>query len=336
MPAIDCRNTSTPSTSDTISSVSYASPPLATPHAVQIGVQQSHVVVAGNQVSQRGQSFVHALHHHLVGQGVADYVLENLQKCCFMTSTELAGELNVSYSSVIRLTKTLGFTGYPDFQNFLRETYAEQSRDVDTGILIPAERIEAIKKKEHKATVQDTVCAYTLSNIQSTIASNTEEQYRKASSILINSGVKYIFSSRGSTCVGEFLNTILRQTLPHVYNYGSHGQNMFDFASDLGKGDAAVFITYSRYSRLMYLTAEMVHKQGASIILLTDKPTCEAAKFADVVLTARGDSSEFYNSYVAGMFAAEMLCAYICRETNYSNQELLERIDEYTSQIGNF
>lgn len=78
---------------------------------------------------------------------VADYVLENLQKCCFMTSTELAGELNVSYSSVIRLTKTLGFTGYPDFQNFLRETYAEQSRDVDTGILIPAERIEAIKKK---------------------------------------------------------------------------------------------------------------------------------------------------------------------------------------------
>lgn len=72
MPAIDCRNTSTPSTSDTISSVSYASPPLATTHAVQIGVQQSHVVVAGNQVSQRGQSFVHALHHHLVGQGVAD------------------------------------------------------------------------------------------------------------------------------------------------------------------------------------------------------------------------------------------------------------------------
>ena len=79
-----------------------------------------------------------------------DYVLENLQKCCFMTSTELAGVLNVSYSSVIRLTKTLGFTGYPDFQNFLRESYAEQSRDVDAGILIPAERIEAIKKKEHR------------------------------------------------------------------------------------------------------------------------------------------------------------------------------------------
>ena len=89
------------------------------------------------------------------------------------------------------------------FQNFLRETYAEQSRDVDTGILIPAERIEAIKKKEHKATVQDTVCAYTLSNIQSTIASNTEEQYRKASSILIQQwGEIHFFFKRIYLCGG--------------------------------------------------------------------------------------------------------------------------------------
>ena len=267
---------------------------------------------------------------------VADYVLENIQKCCFMTSTELAAALNVSYSSVIRLTKTLGFTGYPDFQGFLRDIYEQQSREANTGIQIPSERIEAIKKKKNKATVKDTVSAYVMNNIQSTLAANSEEQYKKACKILKESNMKYIFSSRGSTCVGEFLNTILRQILAHVYIYGSHGQNMFDFASDLTEGDCAVIITYSRYSRLMYLAAEMIHRQGASIILLTDKSTCEAAKFADVVLTARGDSSEFYNSYVAGMFAAEMLCAHVCRETDYSNQELLERIDEYTSQIGNY
>ena len=267
---------------------------------------------------------------------VADYVLENIQTCCFITSTELAAELGVSYSSVIRLTKTLGFTGYPDFQGFLREVYAEQSRTVNTGILIPAERIESIRNKKSDASVRDTVSAYILNNIQSTLTANSEEQYTKACHILTESNVKYIFSSRGSTCIGEFLNTILHQILPHVYVYGNHGQNMFDFASDLKEGDCAVLVTYSRYSRLIYLTAEMIHKQGASIILFTDKPTCETAKFADVVITARGDSSEFYNSYVAGMFAAEMLCAYLCKETDYSNKELLERIDEYTSQIGNY
>lgn len=144
---------------------------------------------------------------------VADYVLENLQKCCFMTSTELAGELNVSYSSVIRLTKTLGFTGYPDFQSFLRETYAEQSRDVDTGILIPAERIEAIKKKRAQGQRYRIPYVPTLSAIFRVPSPAT----RKSSTVrpavfLSTSDVKYIFSSRGSTCVGEFLNTILRQT----------------------------------------------------------------------------------------------------------------------------
>ena len=97
------------------------------------------------------------------------------------------------------LTKTLGFTGYPDFQEFSEESYAEQSRMWMLN-LIPAERIEAIKKKEHKATVQDTVCAYTLSNIQSTIAGNTEEQYRKATSILINSDEYIFFLKRINLC----------------------------------------------------------------------------------------------------------------------------------------
>ena len=35
-------------------------------------------------------------------QKVANYVMENLQECCFLSSTELADRLEVSYSSVIR------------------------------------------------------------------------------------------------------------------------------------------------------------------------------------------------------------------------------------------
>ena len=41
-------------------------------YAVQIRVEQRHVVVARNQVAQRGQPLVHTLHHHFVGKRVAD------------------------------------------------------------------------------------------------------------------------------------------------------------------------------------------------------------------------------------------------------------------------
>lgn len=267
---------------------------------------------------------------------VADYVMDNLQHCCFITSTELANTLNLSYSSVIRLTRTLGFSGYSEFQDYLRSIYAGQSDNINESIMIPAERIDEILKQDRIASVQDNVCAHVLRNIQTTLENNPPELYEKACKLLLESNVKYILSSRGSNCIAEFLNVIMRQIIPHVYNYGNKGQNIFDFTSDLGPGDCAIVISYPRYSKLTMLAAEMAHKQGAKIILITDKPTSPLTKYADIVFTANGSNNEFYNTYVPGLFAAEMLCATLCRVTNYSNSDLLKRIDEYTSQIGNY
>ena len=39
---------------------------------------------------------------------------------------------------------------------------------------------------------------------------------------------------------------------------------------------------------------------------------------------------------VALVMAAELLCAHLSRMTHYSNREVLQRIDEYTSQFGDF
>ena len=50
-------------------------------------------------------------------RAVADYVINNLDTCRFLTAIELAEAINVSYSTVIRLAKKLGFSGYPDFRN---------------------------------------------------------------------------------------------------------------------------------------------------------------------------------------------------------------------------
>lgn len=267
---------------------------------------------------------------------IANYVVDHLQECCFITSTDLADKLSVSYSSVIRLTKALGFSGYPEFQNFLRECYSKQNRNIDTSIVAPSERLNEILRQKHTASVEDTVSAHVLKNIYTTLSANSAEQYQEACKIILNSNIKYILSSRGSNCIAEFLNVILRQMIPHVYSYGNHGQNIFDFTSDIGEGDCAIVISYPRYSKLITLATEMAHKQGAKIILITDKITSDSAQYADIIFTAKSDSNEFYNSFVAAMFTAEMLCAHLGRATNYSNGELLKRIDEYTSQIGNY
>ena len=269
-------------------------------------------------------------------QKVANYVMENLQECCFLSSTELADRLEVSYSSVIRLTKLLGFTGYSEFQNFLREVYGETQEILSDSVMIPVERLDQIIQQGRTSPVQDLVAAHVLSNIQSTLVNNPVSQFEAACEIILNSQCKYILANRGCHCISAFLNVILRQMLSHVYQFAANGQNIFDFVSDLGPEDCAIVISFPRYSSLTIKAAEMAKEQGAKIILLTNQATSPLAPIADVLLLARCQSSDYYNSYVAALMAAELLCAHLSRMTHYSNREVLQRIDEYTSQFGDF
>ena len=57
---------------------------------------------------------------------IAKYILDYSADACFMTSTEIALKLNVSESSVIRFSRSLGFGGFMDFQKMLRKEYQDK------------------------------------------------------------------------------------------------------------------------------------------------------------------------------------------------------------------
>lgn len=267
---------------------------------------------------------------------VADYVINNLDTCRFLTANELAKTADVSYSTVIRLAATLGFSGYPDFQKFLRSAFDDSLESINDNIVVPSQRIDEIISRGTTAPVNDIVAAHVFSNIQSTLANNPESQFKKACGIVLASDQKYILSERGCASVASFLNLIMRQMVPHVHNFIGYGQNIFDFVSDLEKNDCVIAISFPRYSLLTIDAMEMAKSQGAKIILITNSVTSPLAHYADVIFTARCTSSNYYNSYVAALMTAELLCAHLSRITNYSNKELLQRINKYTEKFGDY
>lgn len=267
---------------------------------------------------------------------VASYIVDNLDTCRFMTASELANAIDVSYSTVIRLTQTLGFTGYPEFQKLLRSAFDDSLEIINENIVIPSQRIDEILAHGYTAPVQKLVTAHVFSNIHNSLANNSESQYEQACKIILESNLKYIISQRGCASVSSFLYLIMRQIIPHVYNFIGQGQNIFDFVSDLENGDCAIAIAFPRYSLLTINATEMAKTQGAKIILITDSVTSPLAHYADVVFTAQCKSSYHYNSYVAALLTAEMICAHLSHMSNYSNKELLQRINTYTVKFGNY
>ena len=81
---------------------------------------------------------------------IAKYILDNYSDVCFMTSTEIAEKLGVSESSVVRFSRSLGFTGFVEFQKSLRKDYQDKVFSISSAITVPSERIAQRSKLEEK------------------------------------------------------------------------------------------------------------------------------------------------------------------------------------------
>lgn len=262
---------------------------------------------------------------------IADYVLNHFRDICFMTSTELAETLQISHSSVMRFTKDLGFSGYTEFQKTIREQYNAYITTHSEACTIPTVKLNQSLEKLSQNGIVEAVQNILSNNINATVLHNPNELFEQASEAIIRSHTKYIVGSRGCATISTFLSVILKDTLPMVFAEPSGSMNTFDFLSDIGKKDCLIVVSFPRYSKLSYLAAEMAHKAGATVIVLTDTPTAPLAKFATYLLTASVDSLTFFNSQIPSLFLAETLCTYICKKIGRGNEEKLGLIDRYTS-----
>ena len=63
-------------------------------------------------------------------QAIGTYIMQNPSKAVFMTTKELAETCGISEATVVRFVSTLGYKGYSDFQEALKDF-------VNTGLSLP-------------------------------------------------------------------------------------------------------------------------------------------------------------------------------------------------------
>ena len=256
---------------------------------------------------------------------IAEFILDNFAEACFITSTEIARRLQVSDSSVIRFTRTLGYTGFMDFQRSIRKTYTERINSVSDNITIPSERLKlSIGKLD------------VLQNLKSCVNQNDSLSFERAAGLITGSKRKFIVTSRANSCVGDMLLLLLKHLLPDVYETSHPALNVIDHLCDITENDCIVAVSFPRYSEMDLLAAQMAYEAGAKIVLITDKASSPLAKYATQLLTVSVDSNTFFNSYVAVLFTIELLCSFISKKMGYSTEAKLQLIDKYLSKVGLF
>lgn len=264
---------------------------------------------------------------------IGEYVLDNETDACFMTSTEIAEKLEVSEASVIRFARALGFTGFMDFQKNLRKSHTERLGRISSAVAVPYERLQASMAHSDENYIQEFLMN-TETNITSVIKNNPQDTFDRAIELLQTSRRKYIVASRANTGVASYFNLLLRHQVSDVIPTWESSVNVIDHMCDIGSEDCVILFSFPRYSEMDRQALQMAEDAGASIIVITDRPSAPMARFATVLLTVDVDTNTFFNSYVGVQLVMEILSAGLSRKMGGANAEKLQLIDKYIGALG--
>ena len=238
-------------------------------------------------------------------QLLAQYISQNPHRVVNMSIYELAADSGVSSATVVRLCKTLHFTGFKDL---CRNLCCDLSTAVD-------EDFEDIRPGDDLDTVKRNVCASSIHAIENTMAVTSSEALHQAVDTLCAAKRIDFYGVGTSGLVAlDAAGKFARIDKIVVSNVDPHNQILF--ATTLKQDDVAVLISYSGETTDMLNLAREIKKQGTKIITLTKYSKNSLAALADInlycVSTETLKRSGAMSSRIAQYTMIDILYASVC------------------------
>mgnify|MGYP001521973706 CR=1 FL=1 len=228
---------------------------------------------------------------------IADYFLDHSESLYFMTARDIAQELGVSDTSIIRLCRTLGYRGFRELQESQR---AELAQVMENGRYVIPRR---------------------------------PEKFERAAQLLLQSEHIFISGFRGFSGSARYMGVLLSQYINRVTYYCDADTRCVEGLIDYGSQDCVVVFGAERYSRMSCVLAQIARDAHCRLIVITDKLTAPLAVGADIVLLADFTSPTAVNSYLGVNFLVEAIAFEVSRQLGVFPQQRLSRMDHYLSEL---
>jgi DNA-binding MurR/RpiR family transcriptional regulator len=259
---------------------------------------------------------------------VAQYILKNWQNIPYQSSIEIAKNLEISQSSVIRTTKTLGFNSFLELQNALRVIIHRQLSFVDrleqTETMSPNIEMTLMKIRQLQET-----------NMRQTINDSKPNHIRQTIEYIVNARKIYIVGMRSAAALVYYLGFNLNMMLKGIKQITNDYSLLEDIRS-LDKNDLLIAISFPRYTRLTETAVYLAKEHQCPVVSITDCLASPIAKPADVVLMAASKSFYFNQSLSAAMTLCDILLTQLTIDYHQIYRQNMEELEEDYKRLNIF
>ena len=247
---------------------------------------------------------------------IAEYIVEHSEAVAFSTVDQMAAQLDVNPSTIVRFAYRLGLNGFPDLQ--------ERMRQLVRGQLSRAGAMTREVAAHLDGTSFGASLSHDLTNLQRTIAALNADDLHKAVAMLMAARRVYIAAGFASHALAYYFGHIFNRIRGDVVVLGADQSFSLTPLSEIASEDCLVAFTFPRYAAVTYRVASWAKESGAKVIAITDSPISAVGQVADIVLLAAASGNGIDNSLVAPMAVANAL---FDGATAVAGADALERIE---------
>jgi DNA-binding MurR/RpiR family transcriptional regulator len=208
--------------------------------------------------------------------GVVSYMTEHPEESSKCSIYRLAELSYTSPSTIVRLCRKLGFSGYRELQSALIHELALRSQNTKNQS----------KYIDHFDSLKETIASITYRNITSLEDSMNmldEEALAESIRILENGKNLYLFGIGSSLLVAQdALLKFIR--IGKSCTCGTDTHTQYVLSSNADKTDAAIIISYSGYTEEMIRCANNLCSRGTPIIAITRYGNSPLSQLANCIL----------------------------------------------------
>jgi len=222
------------------------------------------------------------------GRLVSDYLIENPRKAVFMTARELAAACGISEATVVRLVAQLGYNGYSDMQQALRDY-------VDTEMTL-LDRRDLMRRRGYGVEGFRKTVAEEIDNLTYLYNTMQLEDLEPAVRMLCEKSDVYVIGSRLSYTMAYYMGWSLTKVRKRIHILKGSDSTTFDWLTIAPDDSLVVVVAASRYPNELIRVGRWARRKNMDLLVITDGANCPVIPFAQLSLVAPSQHIPFLGS----------------------------------------
>lgn len=248
---------------------------------------------------------------------IAELILNRCSEVVKMSSHDIAKELRISPSTIVRFAVEIGYSGFGEMMDDLRSTVFIYSQ-------APMQKIrDSFCENEPLENILQKVVEQGVKNLALRKFTPLNDTFMKVARFMTHAENIYLIGARSSYCVVQYGGFFLSTMAKNIHYFSSSSETRYEQLDELTEKDIVFAVSFHRYYKDTVDAAAFAKKKRALVVGITDSILSPIANHCDEILLVPNTAPFF--SYLPAIVVMEAL---VLAFTQAKGAEAKEVLDE--------